>query len=66
MQVPPCLLPCNLEGSPAAAMHSSIGNVAAGTCFATMKSLCATGKLAWIMPTVGGAIGALVSIVEVD
>ncbi|KIO15950.1 hypothetical protein M407DRAFT_34420 [Tulasnella calospora MUT 4182] len=50
-----------IAGTPAAAIHSYIGNVVAGTWFATMQSLGATGKLAWIMPTVGGGIGALLA-----
>ncbi|KIO18488.1 hypothetical protein M407DRAFT_31860 [Tulasnella calospora MUT 4182] len=50
-----------VAGTPAAAMHSSIGNVAAGTWFATMQSLGATGKLAWIMPTAGAVLGALLA-----
>lgn len=50
-----------IAGSPAASMHSSIGNVLAGSWFATMQSLGATGKLPWIMSSVGGFIGAWVA-----
>ncbi|KIO18489.1 hypothetical protein M407DRAFT_158910 [Tulasnella calospora MUT 4182] len=46
-------------GSLAAAIHSMLGNVAAGSAFSIMQSLGATGMLAAIMPLLGagGAIG---------
>lgn len=42
-------------GSIAATIHSSIGNVAAGSAFAIMQSLGAKGILMWLFPLLGGA-----------
>ncbi|KAG9044793.1 hypothetical protein FS837_007524, partial [Tulasnella sp. UAMH 9824] len=42
-------------GSIAAAIQSSIGNVAAGSAFAVMQSLGAKGILMWLLPLVGAA-----------
>ncbi|KAG8899600.1 hypothetical protein FRC00_001234 [Tulasnella sp. 408] len=53
-----------LEGSIAAAIQSSIGNVGAGSLFAAMQSLGAKGYLAWQLPLLGAVITpALVELI---
>ncbi|KAG8915425.1 hypothetical protein FRC01_003665 [Tulasnella sp. 417] len=49
-----------LKGSIAAAIQSSIGNVAAGSLFAIMQSLGAKGILVWLLPLVGAVITPVV------
>ncbi|KAF8430902.1 hypothetical protein BGX38DRAFT_1230447 [Terfezia claveryi] len=48
-----------VAGSLAAAWHSNIGVVSAGSLFATLQSLAATG----LIYTIGAALGALVSAI---
>lgn len=55
----PYIMPANnphFTGSIAATIHSSIGNVAAGSLFAIMQSLGAKGILIWLLPLLGAII----------
>ncbi|XP_036145399.1 interferon alpha-inducible protein 27-like protein 2B [Monomorium pharaonis] len=53
-----------IGGSVAASWQSSIGSVAAGSLFATLQSLGATGVGTLLFGSVGAALGLLISIAE--